>query len=246
MTANDKVKKFVKELQLIEDKELNKFAKDIIKSADDRFFIEPASSSGKYHPEFARVIGGLLLHTKAVVFFLKEILRSEMYEIDKHHQELLIIAAIAHDIKKYGEEGKDTHTVNNHPELAAKYVEEVNKKSKILKKDELKYLQRAIITHMGIFGNEKPKTDDEKLLHLADMLASRKEIDLEFSKEEKKEALPNLDEYQIDFGKYKGKLIKEVPDDYLEWAVDNMEKNSKFKSLAKQILKERKNERIKK
>ena len=91
---------------------------------------------------------------------------------------------------------------------------------------------------MGIWGDIKPETEDEKLLHIADLLASRREIDIKFSEEEKKKTLPNIDDYVVDFGMYKGKLIKEVPIDYLKWGSENIKDNKIFKSLAKQILKE--------
>lgn len=94
---------------------------------------------------------------------------------------------------------------------------------------------------MGVFGDVKPETDDEKLIHLADLIASRKEIDLKFSKEDKKKSLPSLDEYKVDFGMHSGKLLREVPIDYLKWAVDNVDKKPVFKSLAKQLLKENSN-----
>ena len=91
---------------------------------------------------------------------------------------------------------------------------------------------------MGVFGDNKPESEGEKLLHISDLLASRKEIDIEFSKEEKKAAMPSLDEYIVDFGMYNGKFLKEVPMSYLEWAVENVTKKPVFTSLAKQILKE--------
>lgn len=240
MIVKDKIKVFEKELSLIKDSSLKKFLKEILKYADDRFFIEPASSSGKYHPDFAGGAGGLVLHTKAVVYFLKEMLRTELFDIDEHHQELLYIAAICHDIKKYGEDGKSAHTDKNHPENAAKYIQEINKKEKVLSKEDLSYIQSAIISHMGIWGNTKPQTDSEKLLHIADILASRKEIELKFSEEEKKQVLPNINEYRVDFGMHAGKLLTEVPIDYLEWADKNIDKKPVFKSLVKEYLKEKK------
>lgn len=243
MEEKEKVKKFEKEINFIKDSNVKKLLKACLKNANDWFFTEPASSSGKHHPTFALGAGGLVLHTKAVVYFLKEILRSEMYDVDEYHSDLLIFSAILHDIKKYGDKENVNHTVKNHPELASKYVEDVNKTLKnILPKKDITYIQRCIERHMGIFGDNKPETDDEKILHLSDLLASRREIDIIFTKEEKKNALPNVNEYVIDFGMYKGKLITEVPTDYLEWGAKNMDKKSVFKSLAKEILKERKNE----
>lgn len=59
-----------------------------------------------------------------------------MYNIDEYHQDLLYLSAIAHDIKKYGETTNTGHTVKNHPELASKFIEKVNKENKnILKKE---------------------------------------------------------------------------------------------------------------
>ena len=242
MDKKERLKAFDKELSLIKDSAVKKLTKEVLKEADDWFFIEPASSSGKYHPEFALGVGGLLLHTRAVVYFLIEILRSELYDIDEYHKDLLILAAIAHDIKKYGENGNGGHTVKNHPELASKFIENVNKKNKnIIKKNDLKYVQDCILKHMGIFGDDIPKTDDEKVLHLSDLIASRREIDLRFSKEDKKKLLPSIDEYTVDFGMHSGKHINEVPVDYLKWAVENIKEKKVFTSLAKQYLKEHKN-----
>lgn len=245
MECNDKVKVFDKEISLIKDGNIKKFAKEILKSADDWFFIEPASSSGRYHPDFAREIGGLVKHTKAVVYFLKEMYRSELYDIDEHHFGLLVVSAIAHDIKKYGESNNTGHTVKNHPELASIFVEKINKDKKggYINKEDLKYVQNCILSHMGVFGDIKPSTDDEKLLHLADLIASRKEIDLKFEKNTEKTILPTVDDFVIDFGMHQGKLIKDAPIDYLKWAVENVKKKPIFLKLAKKILTEEKNKK---
>ena len=95
---------------------------------------------------------------------------------------------------------------------------------------------------MGVFGNDVPKTDDEKILHLADLIASRKEIDIKFTKEEKKKSIPSLNEYVVDFGMHNGKHINEIPQDYLKWAVENIKEKKVFTSLVKEYLKEQKNE----
>ena len=245
METNDKVKVFDKEISLINDSNIKKLTKEVLKNADDWFFIEPASSSGKYHPDFAREVGGLVKHTKAVVYFLKEMYRSELYDIDTHHFDLLILSAIAHDIKKYGEGNNTGHTVKNHPELASNYIKFINdgKKGGYINENDLKYVQQCVLTHMGVFGDIKPSTDDEKLLHLADLIASRKEIDLKFEKNVEKAILPTVDDFVIDFGMHNGKLIKDVPIDYLKWAVENVTKKPIFLKLAKKILTEEKNKK---
>ena len=239
MTDKEKVSKFNKEISYIKNSDVKKLTKEVLKNADDWFFIEPASSSGKYHPEFALGPGGLVMHTKAVVYFLNELFRSEMYNIDEYHQDLLYISAIAHDIKKYGESSNTGHTVKNHPELASKYVDTINKeKGNILKNKDIDFIKDCINKHMGIWGDVKPKNESEKILHIADLLASRREIDIKFTKEEIKEAKPNLNEYIVDFGQYNGKPITDVPVDYLNWCVKNIKNNKVFVKYAKQILKE--------
>lgn len=70
MDAKTKTNAFEKELLLIEDLTIRKLAREALSNADDWFFIEPASSSGKYHPDFARGASGLVLHTKAVVYMI--------------------------------------------------------------------------------------------------------------------------------------------------------------------------------
>ena len=240
MDKKERLKFFDKELSLIRDTNVKKLTKECLKSADDWFFTEPASSSGKYHPDFALEVHGLAYHTKAVVYFLCEIIRSGLYDIDEFHQDLLILSAICHDIKKYGDNNVG-HTLKNHPELGSSFVEKVNKENKnILSNKDLKYVQECIKKHMGIFGDDVPKTDDEKILHLADLIASRREISLEFEKTSNKSTMKIIDEYVVDFGKYNGKNIKEVPIDYLKWAVENIKEKKVFKSLAKEILKEHK------
>lgn len=243
MDAKLKTNAFEKELLLIENLTIRKLAREALSKADDWFFIEPASSSGKYHPDFARGASGLVLHTKAVVYFLVELIRSDLYGIDSYHRDLLILSAITHDIKKYGDGNKVGHTVNNHPELASIYIENINnsKKGGYISEVDIEYVKKCIERHMGVFGDSIPQTDDEKLLHLADLIASRKEIDLKFSNDEKKKAMPSIDEYKIDFGKHIGENIRNVPIDYLEWAIKNVTKRPVFLSLAKQIINEQKN-----
>ena len=180
ITHNMRLDFFNKELSLIKNENVKKLTSKVLIEAPQWFFTKPASSSGNFHPEYSRGEGGLMMHTKAVVYLLKEMFRSQMYDIDEYHQDLLLLSAIAHDIKKFGKLEYEGHTIKDHPELAATYVENINNIYKILDVDSIDYIKRCITSHMGIWGNIKPETIDEKLLHLADLLASRKEIDIKF------------------------------------------------------------------
>ena len=187
MNRVDKIAMFSKEIGDITDGDLRKLATEIIACADDYFFTIPASSSGKNHPPFALGEGGLVRHTKCVVYMVKWL--CESFNIDEYKKDMLIVAALAHDIKKQGDcpEGVG-HTVHEHPLLAARYVCEVYFASDItILKGVVSLIADMISSHMGKWGADPkfigdkkslpmPESDCEKILQAADYLASRKEI----------------------------------------------------------------------
>lgn len=228
---------FEKEIETIKDKNLRKFAKVLVENADDYFFEIPASSTGKHHPEYTNIVGGLLLHTKAVLAIVNEILQTKLFLVNDREEDLLRIAALAHDIKKNGD-GKTRYTVKNHPYLATLFITDVYKKhKKLLSDDDVKYINDAVEKHMGKWGDKMPSNDSEKILHVADVLASRKNIEVVFDTEDVNKTVPSLNEYVIDFGMHSGKHLNEIPRDYLEWGIKNVKKST-FVSMAKRYLKE--------
>lgn len=225
---------FANELADIKDKDLKTLAEELIVNADDYFFTVAASTSGKYHPQFDLGNGGLARHTRCVVFFAECLATSNMYS--DHDKDLLIVSALAHDIKKLGNDGS-AHTVGNHPELAAKYVKEIAEKigSKVPAVD-LETITGMVNSHMGQWGQRDgmplPKTPLEFTLQNADYIASRKEIlDFDFKEAgaapviEEQATAPAFNgdpkDYVLGFGKNKGKTLEEIHKigDYLEWMV---------------------------
>ena len=100
ISREDRLKMFANEIGDICDKDLKELATELIANADDYFFTVPASSSGKYHPPFDLGCGGLVRHTRCVAFMAMSIAESHcMSTLDR---DSLIVAAIAHDIKKQG------------------------------------------------------------------------------------------------------------------------------------------------
>jgi hypothetical protein len=113
----------------------------------------------------------------------------ESFNIDEYKRDMLIVAALAHDIKKQGNcaEGLG-YTVHEHPLLAARYVCEVYFASDItVLNGVVSIIADLISSHMGKWGTDPkfigdkkplpmPQTDCEKILQAADYLASRKEI----------------------------------------------------------------------
>ena len=58
---------FEQELKYLKTDKVRKACEVMIEKLPDYFFEIPASSTGKYHPEYATGKGGLLRHTKAAV-----------------------------------------------------------------------------------------------------------------------------------------------------------------------------------
>lgn len=188
MNKEDKIALFAKEINAIKDDDLKKLATAIIFNADDYFFTIPASSTGKNHPPFSLGEGGLVRHTKCVVYMVECL--CESFNIDEYKRDMLIVAALAHDIKKQGDDGVG-YTVHEHPLLAARYVCEVYFASDItILNGVVSIIADLISSHMGKWGSDPkfigdkkplpmPESDCAKILQAADYLASRKAL-LEF------------------------------------------------------------------
>lgn len=229
---------FIKELETFKNDDIKEFAKVLLNDSPDYFFNVPASSTGKYHPKYALGQSGLVRHTKAVVRFYNHIMTIEQNNCMFTEREIDLgrLACLVHDILKSGiqeyydeksNNGENTvFTVFNHPLLAAKYV--MSYKDKYLSEEELKFIALATGSHMGQWNTNKhepdvilpkPKTDMQKIVHLADYLASRKDIDVSFIDDDC--AYPKIDpkDFKLTFGKHCGLMLKEVPKDYLRWLI---------------------------
>lgn len=228
MNKEDKIKLFANELSDIVDGKAREFAKKMIENADDYFFIVPASSSGKYHPTFDLGDGGLVRHTRCVVYYSECI--AESFDFTERQKDMIIVSALAHDIKKQGD-GLGKHTVKEHPILAANYMMEIaNVVPDAFTQEELSVMTQAVRSHMGKWGGKDglpvPVSEFDKCLQAADYIASRKEIlDFKFRPTEdvvieKQEEDPG--DFVIDFGKYRGKgmTIRQIHESELKESSD--------------------------
>lgn len=235
----NKSKFFEYELNLISDLKLREYAEKLIETFPDYFFEVPASSTGKYHPAYTLGNGGLYRHTRAVVGILENLFNLEQFPFTDREKMLLIIGAISHDSLKSGKV-KSQYTVKDHPQLAAQNIREFNSTNDYqLSESDLNFLCSAIESHMGQWGNPKPLTESEKMLHLADYLASRKNLEFLFPAND--EAVKASSEVPSDlvlpFGKYQGKLISEVVASnrgYAQWMSENMKEP--YRSIANKLL----------
>lgn len=244
---NDKAKIFLPVLDTFENEDLKSLAELIIDDFPDYFFDVGASSTGKYHPQYALGDLGLARHTVALTRFMNHMFSIEQTQNDFNSRErdLLRIAGIAHDSRKSGEaDNKSRYTVFDHPLLAAKAVRKFKGSVDSATDEEVELIANAIESHMGQWNTDKrsavvlpkPENKYQKLLHICDYLASRKDIEVLFEEYQKPE-LPKLEDYTLDFGKYRGyKLVDIAKGDpgYIAWLKENMSKEP-VRTLIKQL-----------
>jgi hypothetical protein len=210
----NKVKVFEKELSWIVDPKIKAFAEKLIECAPDYFFEVAASSTGKYHPSYSLGPGGLVRHTKSATAILHE-LTSNLEMFNKYSQDqkdMMLVAIMAHDFFKHGlaaQAGK--YTVAEHPVVCADFIRYNDKVCNLLEREQIEFIAGCVASHMGQFCFDykskkqilpKPQTGPQNLVHLADYLASRKFLTLEFGE----------DYYEL--------IVKEEPANYAEIGTD--------------------------
>ena len=177
---------FKKELNLIKDETLKEIIKGIL-DEDIHYdnFLNASSSTGKYHPSFDNTRYGNTNHSKAVVKLCKVLLYSREDLAD--YADLIYSAAILHDMWKY--DGKSSHTIRIHAELAYNYLTNDITTDDQTMNDKLKTIAVIIKYHMGHWSFDKwfeeinalkPIIKDCVLIvHYADMIASRNFYEVE-------------------------------------------------------------------
>ena len=188
-----KVEKFKTEINYIKDTSIRKDLRKLISMLPDYFFEVPASSTGKYHPKFSLGDGGLLRHTKVAVRIAYELLNNSTTGIkfSDRDKDLIIMALVLHDGLKSGVV-KSKYTKFEHPLLVSKFIME-NKSKISLDIDDIRKVCSMIESHMGEYTIDpntdievlpKPRTMEQRFVHMCDYLASRKFLNIEFEDEE--------------------------------------------------------------
>lgn len=181
------IKLFERELNLIINEDLRMAVKVYLEErVPDYFWTDGASSSGKYHPQFAQGEGGLVRHTKAVVMFAEELLRMSSYAYMRdEYKDFVIAACIIHDTQKYGLGEFDKSEYKNHAHNAAHAFLLCCREFNF--DDPHFLLLNAVESHMGQWSTnreDRPFTSVDRCVHMADYMASRSFIDIpEITKE---------------------------------------------------------------
>ena len=178
----DREELFLDELGYIKDESLAESLLELINLLPEYWLEEPASSTGKYHPEYALGKGGLLRHSKAAMRIGYELLSNPCIG-DKYtdrEKDLILMSLLVHDGLKLGLP-QEKYTRFDHPILMGKFV--LDNRDKIgLSEEDANFMNDVIKTHMGPWttdydGNEvleRPKTKYQNFVHMCDFLASRK------------------------------------------------------------------------
>lgn len=254
----EKKKEILKEyFNSIQDENVKKFMEQCIETIPEYWFSVPASSTGKYHPNFALGSGGLMRHTIALLRFFDRLVRNTMYgsPFTNREMDLLRVACLMHDSRKSGSDedfAKSKYTKFDHPMLAANVVRSIE--TEYITDEEKEIIANAIESHMGQWNIDTygksgielplPTNKYQKIVHLVDYLAASKGIEVLFegyipekTVNESVNTNATVDTYVFPFGKYKGMKLTEVKEqypDYIEWAKNNID-GEPLKSLLKLI-----------
>ena len=177
-----------KEIEYVRDNSKRQDLIYLIGLLPDYYFEISASSTNKYHPDYACTKGGLVKHTKVVTRIGYELLNNEIFssKFTPSEKDLIIMALILHDGLKCGIE-KERYTRFDHPILMSKLIME-NSTNLSLTTEELRKLCKMIEAHMGPWNTNsysdvvlpKPTNSLERFVHLCDYLASRKFLNVKF------------------------------------------------------------------
>lgn len=233
---NEKSKIFDSILNTIENEDIRHFAEECIETIPDYFWEVGASSTGKYHPQYALGELGLARHTCALVRFLNHILNVDCFgdKFTSREKDLMRVAGMMHDTRKSGDDAdyiKNKYTKFDHPLLAAN---EIRSLIGFISPEELEIVATTIESHMGQWNTDKrssvvlplPTNKYQKMVYLADYLASRKDLEVLFDGfETPKQEMPKLEDYILTFGKHNGEKLVDVAQSdpgYISWAKENM------------------------
>lgn len=223
-------------LATIVNEDIREFANVLVDGLPDYIWHVGASSTGKYHPQFSLGEGGLMRHQIAVVRFLNYFFELEQYAaIGSRKFDLMRVAGLVHDGRKSGEQAdyeKSKYTKFDHPIQMANVIRSYD--GQYLNHEEIEFIAHCIESHMGGWNTDKkssvvlPKPENvyQHFVHLADYLASRKDLTMAFDNVETAKATTtaSIDNYIITFGKYKGtKLVDLYNKDrgYCMWLKEN-------------------------
>ncbi len=178
---------FRKEIFYIKSPIIRRIVSDGVQNIPKYFFTIPASSSGKFHPQYALGNGGLYRHVQAVIIIANELFRMDRFKFSQTQKDLIIGSIILHDGWKQGAT-ESGWTEFEHPTIAARELWKSVATYDLFDKYYLFQICLNIASHMGQWNKDEktgrrllpPITKMQKFVHLCDYIASRKQLELTF------------------------------------------------------------------
>lgn len=242
-------------LNTFENDDIKDFAIVLLDNLPEYIWHVGASSTGKYHPAYSLGEGGLMRHQIAVVRFLNFFFELEQYgdRMTSRERDLMRTAALIHDGRKSGSQSdyeRSKYTKFDHPLQMAAVIRSYD--GKYLNHNEIELIAHCIESHMGQWNVDRktgeclPKPEDtyQELVHLADYLASRKTITMDFENIETPRVESKPEEYVMTFGKHKGEKLIDLyrsGDDYVIWMEENITRpdvQAAIKAIKKKLAEE--------
>lgn len=199
---NTIVEVFEKELTYIKDNTIRTMTAFAISKINSNFFVEAASSTGKYHPEYALGLAGTYRHTQAATKIGYDLLQLDMYKekFSESVRDYIIAALILHDSCKRGKDWDDKYTKHEHPLIVEDWLKEIFVEKMSITNDDtnnrineyIDAVSNLVKSHMGQWNVTKyskvvlptPELEPQKFVHLCDYLASRKWLEVKINVEE--------------------------------------------------------------
>ena len=237
-------------LDTFENDDIKEFAIVLLDKLPEYIWHVGASSTGKYHPQYSLGEGGLMRHQIAVVRFLNFFFELEQYnsKLTSREMDLMRLSGLVHDGMKSGTQDayeKSKYTKFDHPILMAEVVRSYD--GQYLNHEEIDLIADTISKHMGAWNTDKkssvvlPKPNNKfaRMLHVADYLASRKCLTMDFDDYAPAKAeIPDLNTFVMPFGsKHKGELLIDIAKNdptYIDWMRREVRREP-FVSLIKQL-----------
>ena len=184
---------FLDELSYIKNDDYADALLNILNMLPEYWLHEAASSTGKYHPEYALNEAGLLRHSKAAMRIGFELLLDPAIgnKYTDREKDLILMSLLVHDGLKLGLP-QEKYTRFDHPILMGNFI--IDNRDEIgLNEEDAIFMNDVIKTHMGPWtkdyqGNEvleSPKTKYQNFVHMCDYLAIRKCMIVPFDEENK-------------------------------------------------------------
>ena len=215
------------ELAQIQNPSIRLFVTKALEHVPEYFWHVPASASGRFHPLDTLGDGGLVLHTKRVVYLATEV--AKVFKIEGEKLDVLRAAAILHDSFKNGLVDED-HTEEDHPLIVRHQLKDLASETPYFEE-----IMNAIECHQGLWGPQPlrmPKNPLEWSLHIADFIASRTAVYLYFSGYEP-EKPPSEQEFEA-----LSEDLESAISHYLDLRAKRTEIEKEMEHVKKQLLEE--------